>query len=388
MKTVLHMIETGGTGGAETVYLNLVKGLSAPRWRHVPVLPTREWMYEQLVGFGIEPYVTREKRLLDVGYFARLFALIRKQKVDLIHAHLFGSGLHAALLSLISRVPAIVTLHGGMDLRTTERFSHAKIALANTGLRKIVFVSEPLRRSVLAAVPLRADLATVIPNGIDPTRYAGASGRGFRQEFRIGDDEFVVGAVGTPGRVAKGLDVLLDVAALLKVRSPGIRFVIVGDLELGRGESLLRQRSALGLDDDVLVTGFRSDVHSALAAFDVYALTSRSEGFSLSLVEAMASGLPVVATRCGGPEQIITDGVTGLLVENESVESIASAIEKLRSNVEERRRLGAAASKAVSERFRLDTQLLSYEQLYEECLGERSAVVGRDAAAARRSPVS
>jgi glycosyltransferase involved in cell wall biosynthesis len=386
VKTILHMIETGGTGGAETVYLNLVRGLT--RWRHVTVLPKREWMYDQLTDFGMQPILLADRRVFDVVYFARMTALIKRRGVDLIHAHLFGSAVRAALLARVCGIPAIATLHGGIDLGARERFRRLKVEIVNRGLKQIVFVSEPLRRSLLESVPLRPDLATVIPNGIDASRFSSSDGHSFRAEFGIAPDEFVVGTVGTPGRSAKGLDVLLDVAALLKTRSPGIRFVIVGDLDLGRGTELLSQRAARGLTDDVIITGFRSDVPRALAAFDVYALTSRSEGFSLALIEAMASGLPVVATRCGGPEQIVTDGVTGLLVENGSVEAIATAIERLRSSAAERQRLGAGGRDAVKQRFSLDKQLRSYERLYEQCLanGAGSSTPERDHAHNPGSP--
>ncbi len=242
----------------------------------------------------------------------------------------------------------------------------------NSGLRRIVFVSEPLRRSFLAAVPIRPELARVIPNGIDAGHFSSDEGAAFRAELGIGPEDFVVGAVASPGRAAKGLDILLDVAALLKTTSPGIRFVLVGDLEGGRGEEFLNDRVARGLTNDVIVTGFRGDVNRAYASFDVYALTSRSEGFSISLIEAMASGLPVVATRCGGPEQILTDGVSGLLVENGSAAAVARAIVSLRSSVSDRERLGSGARTVVRERFTLQAQLVSYERLYQECLGMRS----------------
>jgi glycosyltransferase involved in cell wall biosynthesis len=268
----------------------------------------------------------------------------------------------------VTGVPAIATLHGGIDVTSRERFRALKVGIVNRGLKRIVFVSEPLRRSVLQSIPIRPDLATVIPNGIDASRFASGDGRSFRAELGIKPDEFVVGTVGTPGRHAKGFDVLLDVAELLKTRSPGIRFVIVGDLDLGRGTELLRERASRGLVDDVVVTGFRSDVDRALAAFDVYALTSRSEGFSLALIEAMASGLPVVATRCGGPEQILNDGVTGLLVENGSAEAVAEAIEGLRQSPADRQRLGRAARADIRERFTLEAQLQAYEALYQESI--------------------
>src|SRR5207244_3005900 len=99
--------------------------------------------------------------------------------------------------------------------------------------------------------------------------------------------------------------------ALLKASGAGYRFVIVGDGDEGYTRELAALRDQLGLSNDLTFAGFRSDIHRAMATFDVYALTSRSEGFSLSTIEAMASGVPVVATRCGGPEQILDDGLTG-----------------------------------------------------------------------------
>jgi glycosyltransferase involved in cell wall biosynthesis len=362
------MIETGGPGGAETVYVNLVRGLDPSQWGHLPVLPMRGWVYDQLTAFGIQPILMPEHHAFDVAYFARMRALMRRTGVDLIHAHLFGSAVRAAILSRLTGVPAIATLHGGIDLSANERFRRAKVGIMNYGLKRIVFVSEPLRKTLLDAVPFRPDLAIVIPNGIDPKQFSSTDGENFRSELGIGPREFVVGTVASPGRSAKGLDILLEVAALLKVRSPGIRFVLVGDLAGGRGDELLRHRAALGLAQDVIVTGFRSDVDRALAAFDVYALTSRSEGFSISLIEAMASGLPVVSTRCGGPEHIVDDGVTGLLVENESVEGIADAIERMRADPAARKRLGDAARRVVREKYLIEAQIKQYERVYRECL--------------------
>ena len=376
VKNVLHMIETGGTGGAETVFVNLVKRLDPQRWHHIPVIPRRGWIYDQLLQSNVEPFLVPEKRSLDFAYLRRMLGLLRKFNVDLIHAHLFGSAVRGALLGKLTGTRAIATLHGQMDLGAGERFRSAKISLLNAGLKKIVFVSEPLRQTFLDTVPIRRELATVIPNGIEFERFANERGAGreaFRAEFGIDPGEFVVGTVASPGRPAKGLDVLLDVADILRRDAEGVRMVLVGDLEGGRGEEFLAQRRARGLTREVIVTGFRGDVNTALGAFDAYALTSRSEGFSISLIEAMASGLPVVATRCGGPEQIITDNVTGILVENGCAPAIAANLLRLRNDAAERQRLGRAARESVQQRFTLNAQMNAYERLYEEVLNMSSS---------------
>jgi glycosyltransferase involved in cell wall biosynthesis len=368
LNTVLHLIDTGGIGGAETVYLNLIRDLDHSRWNHVAVVPTRGWLYGQLANCGVTPIVLAERNSFDVAYFARLAMIIRRHRVELIQGHLFGSAVRAALLASVLRIPAIATIHGTIDLKSNERFRRLKVAAINHGLERVVFVSELLRRSFLDAIPLRTDRATVILNGIQPRPVSAAEGAQFRTEFGISPNEFVVGTIANPGP-AKGLDVLLDAAAILKMQSPGCRFVVVGELDHGRGAELIAGRGARGLTDDVVLTGFRSDTHRALAAFDMYALTSRTEGLPLSLLEAMAAPLPVVATRCGGPEEIIDDGINGVLVENGSAQAVASAITRLRADAGERRRLALAGREVVTSRFTLERQVESYDRLYRECLG-------------------
>jgi glycosyltransferase involved in cell wall biosynthesis len=371
MRTILHTIETGGTGGAETVYLDLVRRLDPTRWRHVAIVPTREWMYDQLTALGIETVVMPERKVIDgVLSFVRAAALIKTHDVDLIHAHLFGSAVRASVLARVCGVPAIATLHGAIDFTKGQRFRGAKVAAISHGLNRVVFVSEALRRSFIAQSKMRPELATVITNGIDASKFSSADGASFRAELGIGAKEFVVGTVATPGRRAKGLDILLEAASILKELSPDCKIVIIGDLDLGRGDALLKDRKERGLTNDVIVTGFRKDVNRALASFDLYAMASRSEGFPLSLLEAMAAGLPIVATRCGGPEQILEDGVTGVLVPNESPADIAAAIASLRQRADERKRLGERARAAARTRFTLDAQVRAYDALYESCLSE------------------
>lgn len=372
MNTVLHIIETTEAGGAETVYLNIVRKLDPTRWRSIAVLPDKGWLYGELVESGVEPVVTAEAKSIDLGFLARMYALVRREKVSLIQSHLLGSTVRAALLSMMCGVPAIGTLHGEVDLSPSERFRLLKTMILNNGLQRLVFVSEPLRRSFLKSLRLSPNLTAVIPNGIDVDRFFRNRSSIIRKELGIFENEFLIGTVANPIRAkgldAKGLDILLNTAALLKTRSPGCRFVIVGELTRGRGDEVMKLRRELGLTDNVVLTGFRNDVENVLSVLDIYVLSSRSEGFSLALVEAMAAGLPVVATKCGGPEEILSDHVTGVLVENGSAEAIAEAVESLRANSEDRRRLGEAARESVRERFTLEAQIKSYDNLYEDCL--------------------
>lgn len=368
--TVMHLISTSGPGGAETACVNLIRGLDPARWRGIVVLPEKGWLYDQVQRAGGQPIVLARGSRFDLpSYFVALARLVRKHKVGLIHGHLFGPSYCASLLGLLMKLPVVGTLHGQVDLHPEERFKRIEFGLLNRGASRVVFVSESLRRFFLGTGLLRIEITAVIPNGVDAERFSRAPDRSLRAAFGASDDDFLVGAVGNV-RPAKGYDVLLRAAALLIARSANYRFVVVGEADSDLGLRLLSLREELGLVDCVSFPGYLTDVTTALNAFDLYAITSRSEGFSISTVEAMAAGLPVVATRCGGPEEIVDDGVSGILVDNGSPEAVAAAIESLRVNPRWRRNLGDSARVAVRRTFTMEAHLHAYVALYEQCLVE------------------
>ncbi|HEX8242023.1 MAG TPA: glycosyltransferase, partial [Longimicrobium sp.] len=306
VRTVLHLIDTGGPGGAETVVLDLVDGLDPGRWRSVVALPIRDWMHGQLTARGHEPVLLPSDGSLNLRYLAGIVRTVRRHRVDLVHAHLFGSAVYGRLAGLLCGVPVVATLHGEGDIAPDERFRAAKLRLLN-GCRSVVLVSERLRDSFVEKGYVRPERSRVIANGVDTERYRPRPRRGLRAELGVPDDAFLVGAVGNL-RPAKGYEVLLQAAALLKARGAPCRCVVVGQLQEPLHGQLLALRTALGVEDEVRFLGFRDDVEEVLPEFDVYAITSHSEGLPLSTLQAMATGLPVVATRCGGPEQIVVPG--------------------------------------------------------------------------------
>jgi glycosyltransferase involved in cell wall biosynthesis len=375
MKTVLHLIETSGVGGAERVLVDIARNLDRARWRSVVVVPWSGWLLDRLTEEGIEAVELRESGPFDVACVARVVALARKVDAHIVHSHLFGSAVRAAIMARLCGIPAVGTIHGSEDFRRAERWSALKLAIVRHGLRKIVFVSEPLRHACLESMRLPESQTSVITNGVDVKRFAPRRNSPVRSELGISAEAFVVGCVGRLQPV-KGLETFLEAAAILKTASPGYRFVVVGSGTADYTSELFALSDRLGLSKDVVFAGFRSDVSEVMAAFDVYALTSRSEGFSLSTVEAMASGVPVVATRCGGPEQILEDGTTGLLVENGSGEAVARAVESLRLNRRARERLAMAGREAAVDRYTVEVQARAYEELYEHVLLPRRQVKG------------
>ena len=367
MRTVLHLIDTSGTGGAETVYLRLVAGLDQARFRSVAAIPDRGWLSGSLLARGIQPVFIPSTRAFDLGLLWGIVRVVREQRVDLIQTHLLTSAVYAAIAGLLTGVPVVSTLHGLNDVRAT--YLSIKSRALRLNRQSLVLVSERLRADLSASLHLSRQRSHVIHNGVDSATFSPRRDLGWRRGLGIADDEVLIGGV---GRIieAKGFDVLLRAAVALRPRDRRYRFVVVGDPNPNDDElrRLLALRTELGLDQVVLFPGFVEDMPRVYASLDALAITSRTEGFSLVAVEAMASGLPVISTRCGGPEEIVTDGVDGLLIPCDDPDSLASAVERLFGDRELRAALVARARTCAVERFSLDSMVMQYEALYDALL--------------------
>jgi glycosyltransferase involved in cell wall biosynthesis len=377
--TILHLIDTPGPGGAETVYLSLVLGLDRARFRSVATtdvpapgtpqgegISERGWLHDALRAQGLDPVVVHTTRAFDLAYLARLVRLVRTTRADVIHSHLLTSSVYGSAAGLLTGVPVVATFHGTVDIPARRRLTALKLAIINRGAGRIVFVSNHLRRAMLASTNLDEARSVVVHNGIDAARFRPAPNDHLRRSLGLGPDVVLVGAAGNVRR-PKGYDVLLDCAALVSTHAPRICFVIAGentgDPELT--EALLSQRARLGLQDTVRFIGFQHDAAEFLNGLDVFVLPSRQEGFSLSTVEAMACGLPVVATRSGGPEEIVSDGESGLLVPAGEPQPLARALERLRDDSSLRSSLAERGRARAVENFSIGSMVRGYEAIYD-----------------------
>jgi glycosyltransferase involved in cell wall biosynthesis len=367
---ILHLIDTGGPGGAETVFVDLVRGLRPPRWEHVVVVPDQGWIYRALRNIGLDPVVLRGRHSFDQGYVRAIRELIRRDRITLLQAHLLGPSVYGSFAAALEGVPAVCTLHGEVDVDASDRYALARFRIISWGSSSVVFVSEALRLSFLARYRLGGWRTRVIENGVDTERFRPRPDDSVRRELGIAPGDILVGAVGNL-RPAKRYDVFLRVAAELARRSPAYHFVVFGQSGGALDGGLLALRRELGLEKRVHFAGFVEDIERILPNLDVYLLSSDSEGFSLSTVQALAAGIPVVATRCGGPEDILEDGMSGLLADRGSVAEIVQAVERLRCEPGLGRRLAAEGRTQAERRFSVAAQVRHYDALYEEVLRSR-----------------
>ena len=371
-RRVLHLIDTGGPGGAETVFLDVVSGLDASRWDSVAVVPSVDWLHGALSARGIEPLLLGGSGSFDVRFLRALIQAARRHGAELIHTHLLGSAVYGGLAARALRIPAVSTFHGQVDIAENEPFRAAKLRIVGRRRTRVVFVSDALRRFFLSANgrPVAEEITRVVHNGLDLDEFRPRRDPAVRAELGYRPEHTVIGAIGNL-RPAKAYDVLLWAAARVHERRPEARFLIAGEGGGGPLRALLDLRAALGLDDVVQLVGFREDVADLFRALDVFVLSSTFEGFSLSTLQAVASGVPAVATRSGGPQEILEEGVSGVLVDPGSPEALARGLVSVMegaltggvdARLAERRRL------APVDRFTTAAMVGAYEHLYEELL--------------------
>lgn len=327
VKTILHVIDTTGPGGAETVFINLAEGLREQGYRSIALIRGKGWVYEELQRRNIDTVILDCKGSFNLTFLRSLIKLIKQKNVNIIQSHLLGSNIYCAMAGFLSRTPVFATFHGGVDVSQSERFLKLKCVILNLGVTKFIAVSKGLKEEIKATGLLKGHKTTVIYNGIDTSLYYKRDSQGIRKQLGLDEKAILVGSLGNV-RPAKAYDVLINAAALVIKENPNYHFVIAGDTNKEPLMSELRQllMDNLNVSNNVHFIGFQNDSAEFLGQMDIFLLTSSSEGFSIATIEALATGLPVVATRCGGPEEIaeITEHVT--LTDTNNTELLAEHI--------------------------------------------------------------
>lgn len=316
--------------GAE-IWLVTLADSGLPRREHrdgVTILRTRRLPLERVTGAQVTISVDAWRAGLRA---AQVF------RPDLIHAHtlFYHTSLVAAVVARRAHRPLLLTLHlGAIDAlpqpyRTATRLYERTVGRALLiAARRIICVSEDVRRHALA-LGATAHKLVMVPNGVDAARFAPR-----QHQARP------VPTVVCVGRLIfnKGQQHLLEATADLRRRGISLRLLLVGD---GPQEAeLRRQAAAYHLDEQVTFLGRRDDVEAVLADADVFVRPSLSEGMSLAVLEAMACGLPVIATDVSGTRQLIRHGTDGIVVQPGSVPQLSEALERLLRDAPLRQRLG------------------------------------------------
>ncbi|MBU2863963.1 glycosyltransferase family 4 protein [Reinekea forsetii] len=362
--TILHVIDTTGPGGAETVFLNLAEKMHIKGYRNLALIKGSGWVQSQLELRDIPFKVIKPFGFFSIPYYKTLINLIKTENVQFVQAHLLGSALSFSIINMLTRIPVVATLHGQVDVNPNERFIGIKRWLLRRGLSKVVAVSGQLADYLAERKLFSREQLSVIHNGVNVECYNVEKSNQLKQQFKLPTNATLIGSIGNI-RPAKDYPTLIEAAKIVVTQNPDTHFFIAGHAKQPLQSQLEAQINALDLSSNIHFLGFLDDTPSFLAQLDVFVLSSEKEGFSISTLEAMAAKVPIVVTRCGGPEEIIEQGKTGVFVDVKSPTQLAQAILTApNSGVEQVEQ----AYKVVNEKFSEQVLTNQYQQLCESIL--------------------
>ncbi len=362
---VMHVVLSLAAGGTERLVIEICRRLGPSSAPVVCCLDAPgEWASE-LTSIGVAVEALRRRPGFRPSLAWRIARLATQYRVSVLHCHHYSPYVYGALATLLSpRIGLIFTEHG----RLSDTAPSRKRRLVNPWLARIpgrIFaVSGELKRH-MAAEGFPERRVEVIYNGIAAvTERVANEGRAVRAELGLPHDAMVIGSVARLDPV-KNLSLLLRAHAFLLASQPRAQVVIVGaGLEL---QALEAETRRLGTSEQVRFVGHRPDARRLMSAFDIYVNCSNYEGVSLTILEAMAAGLPVVATRVGGNPEVVVDRETGILVPGREPAPLADALATLSADPEIRRRMGEAGTSRVEREFSIERMVADYRRAYELC---------------------
>lgn len=370
---VLHVIASLGrqarTGGTEYGLIKLVNALE--RSAVSSAICSGCHVHPHIAGL-LAPDVAlfecgRAEPRNDLKLVRGLLKAIRVFRPDIVHTHGWGTLCDGLLASRLGRVPAMI--HGEHGTLQTRAYQLRIQRWAWHRVDQVVCVSSRLAERVSREVGFPLDRIRTIRNGVNLDRFNPRHRPDGRALLNLDSADLVVGAVGRLVPVKDQLTFIRALAVLRDRRVPA-KGLIVGDGPLRAVlEQEIQQRS---LGGSVQVLGHRPDVERVFAALDVFVLSSISEGLSNTIQEALASGVPVVATHVGGADELVGDGRHGYLVRPRDPEAMADAIQQLVERPAARRAMAAAARRRAEEEFGVDNMLRGYQEMYVTIGAERA----------------
>ncbi len=353
---IVHVVQGLGIGGQERLVASLSRVLAARG--HEPAIVSLSTGGEVRAEVdGVPVYDVTRADGVDASVVTRLASLLRRLRADVIHTHNPSPMLHGVPAALLARVRRRVHTKHGVNVYGRKGLWAARAAVRV--IDALVAVSPETASVARRKERVPEHRLRVVPNGIPLSCFApDADARArIRAELGIPEGAFVVGTV---GRLAPEKDYPLLVRALAPALGDFMRLVIVGD---GECRDRLRESIPPECAAYVSLTGARRDVPALLAAFDLFALSSRTEGLPLAVPEAMATGLPVVATAVGGLPSVVTRDC-GVLVPPGDANALGGAVDALARDPDRARAMGAAARRHALDHFSIDRMSDAYEAIY------------------------
>jgi glycosyltransferase involved in cell wall biosynthesis len=371
---VLELRSVRGTGGGPEKTILLGAAMADPARSQVTVCYLRDQrdndfgVTDRAASAGVDYVEITERHSFDPSVWPRLRELMANRGIEVLHAHEYKSDLLALMLSRVTGVAALSTVHGWTGHSARERVCYYpmdKRILAR--FPRLIAVSSEIAGELARHGANPAKITTVL-NGIDHRQFKRDRSReqGIRASMGFQPHHKVLGAVGRL-EPQKRFDLLLDAFATLHAYRRETRLVIVGD---GSQKCALEiQRDRLGLKDSVTLVGHVADVTTPHHAFDLFVQSSDYEGTPNAVLEAMALETPIVATSAGGTAELVQDGVHGRVVPIGSADRLRSAIDAAFANRSETRAMAGRARQRVEGDLSFEARVRRVEAIYQEVAG-------------------
>ncbi len=367
MLKVLYVLNHAGKAGTERYVESLIARLDNKKIKAYFAYNEDGMLVEKLKGLGVDTFRVVMRNRYDLKAARELSALCRKLSIDLIHTHYLREN-YIALLSRIFNpsVKVIYTNHFILKNDFITRVSNRIL----TSLEARVIAVCNRGKEMLVRNGMSRKKIEVLFNAVDPAYWREPVQSTLRQEYGISPDEFVLLCA---SRFAhdKGHAYLVNaLAELSRIADRPFRCVLAADGPLL--EEVKKQVTQLGLEDKVVFTGFRSDIKNLFYGSDIYINASEHEALSFLILEALAGGLPLIATDMGGNSDVVNDETgCGILVQYGNAGELAQAIRRLMKDEKMRENLKVNALKAVEGRFNLDKMVEKTYNLYESACGRK-----------------
>lgn len=371
---VVHVIYSLEVGGLENGLINIINRTPGDRYRHAIVcLQGAGEFADRLVDPKVQVICLHSGQGHSFGLYVRIWKILRGLKPAIVHTR--------NLATLEGQIPArllpgVKTVHGehGRDVNDLEGINR-KYNLLRRFIQPLVgryiTVSQDLERWLLDTIGVAQNKISQIYNGVDQDKFSPVKERNadLAPEGFLSDDSIVIGTVGRLAVVKDQASLIAAFNLLLQnatVNKNKLRLIVVGDGPLH--DSLQQQVQQLGIERYVWMAGDRNDVSDLLRLFDLFVLPSLGEGISNTVLEAMATGLPIVATAVGGNPELVEDGVNGRLVPVGDHQSLAGIIEQLIRQPDHLKAMGIRSLEKVKKQFNWDNTVAEYLAVYDGLL--------------------
>ncbi len=361
---ILHVIDSLDLGGAQIVLLNLLKYADRERFQsEVVALHGRGVFWPVIKATGCRMWSMSWHHYFP-SYAPGLAALMLAKRYDVVHCHLLASNVIAKPLAALCGVPVRINHdHCNDKLADPRRWALPADTWANRYATHVIAVSESARHFVQEHEHVPAPRTTTIHNGIDCTAYRPRPTQHLaaRQRFGIPEDAFVIGGIGRLTH-QKNFAMFIEIAKAVLQYHPEAYFVIAGTGELRAG--LEQQAARLGVEDRVKFLGFVGDMSALYPALDLLLLTSRYEGLPITILEAMACGVPIVASKLDGIAEVLNDGRSASLCPHTEAGLFVRRINEMITMPERRQAFAEAALAKVREEYSAERMTRAVEAIY------------------------